>query len=542
MRWLHLFWAVLPITAALAPGCMCSSPGSLWHQTNSGSTSSGTGSKSPTSSVSSSPDGNVTYSPTQSVVCKHAGDGPPLPFDGAYSGRFPIKPILELYKDTACRTISPSYIRDLVTNLSSIARPTTDAPVGDFAGAVEDVVGLSESLGRLLLGVGTGADYNALLRDRLALYARAFSDDVAKQQWESWLKSGGYGSVFATGAAALLPSLIISWGEAETAAALGITAGELSGVIIDDDALYQQVLGVSRDEALGLLESYKLSADDTLDRFLSVVHVSKSIEGRRWAYLFAVGDDLTPVQGLHAGDFTVTVDGAPVPTADLKVATLVDLAHSDASTVRFAISFVLDYSGSMSAKDKGFLEDALLYFIETLPPVYLASVHKFSSDVQTYQPLTRDTEKLKAAITRKMSAGSTSLYDAVGAGIGELSRSDVPFRLQLVFTDGMENASRTHCHQSVVALSKQNGIPVFVMGMGQIDVPAMLTLTNDTNACFLYAPSNDKIKEIYQVIGTVMAKTYVLSWPVQKNAPQTVKITANVPDGAVGDEYRMSTP
>ncbi|MCA9523250.1 MAG: VWA domain-containing protein, partial [Myxococcales bacterium] len=204
-----------------------------------------------------------------------------------------------------------------------------------------------------------------------------------------------------------------------------------------------------------------------------------------------------------------------------------------------AISFVLDYSGSMSSKDKAFLEEALLFFLEQLPPVYRASVTKFDNRVSTYQELTRDVEKLKSAITRPMSSGGTALYDAIGAGIEELRDESVPFRLQLVFTDGMENSSKHHCHDSVVAFSRQQAVPVFVMGMGDIDVPAMLTLTNDTNACFLYAPSSDQIKQIYQVIASVMAQTYVISWPLRHSDATTVTIDATTPAGPVGDSYTI---
>lgn len=484
-------------------------------------------------------DGPADIAPTK--LCKRPGEGPQLPFDGAYSGKFPIKPILALYDKADCRTLSPAFLRRVVTDLPGYLAGSIElsAPVGDLKGATIELTGFTESMVRGSLGISGAESTQAGLERVYALYVRSFGGGQAALDWKAYLDSLTLGGYVADAIAQVVTGLSIGWGEQETAQTLGVTTDQLLLASAGGDSLYREVLGVTRSEALALLDQYGLSKDDVLDQFLSLIHVSKPSNGRRYAYAFVVDGDMTPVRHLNRGDFEVRVDGSRVPTEELSVQTLEQLADTDKQTVQFAISFVLDYSGSMSSQDKKFLEEALVYFLDQLPPVYRASVIKFNSKVSTYQTLTRDAGTLKDAITRTMSSGSTALYDAMGKGLEELKNETVPFRLQLVFTDGMENSSKVHCHDSVVALSHREGIPVFVMGMGDIDVPAMMSMTNDTNACFLYAPSNEQIKQIYQAIGSVMAQTYVVSWPLRKSDPTTVQIDATTPAGLVGDAYTM---
>ncbi|MCA9523447.1 MAG: hypothetical protein KC609_20875, partial [Myxococcales bacterium] len=344
MKW---GWQILATLVAL--GCVaqlgCSDwfSGSHHHTVTTGGTSSsptGTTSSNGTSGGSqgtSTINPSYTYGTTDSGptgLCEHPGDGPELPFDGAYSGRFPLKPILALYDKADCRTFSPAFIRRLVTDLTGYLAGSVEltATPGDLTAATVELVGLPESTIRELLGFDSSETTSDGLRRVIALYVRSYDGGEGAKAWSQFLAGQTLGGYLEDALSQLVTGMRLAWGAPATASALGVSEAELAAASVSDDALYREVLGVTKTEALQLLDEHKLTSDDTLDEFLSLIHVSRPLDGKRFAYAFVVDGDLTPVRNLNRGDFQVRVDGDSIPTSDLTVHTLAELAKNDAQT------------------------------------------------------------------------------------------------------------------------------------------------------------------------------------------------------------------
>ena len=475
--------------------------------------------------------------PGLSPVCEEPGGGPPSARPSWSDGRFPLAPILELYAEAQCQTLSPAFLHRLVADLpeylAASGSITVEAGPDELGAAVlellESQVGLAvvPAALRQALGIEPAEDLDDGLARVIRLYLRQGRSPDDADAWEAWLQEvgwlpGGYLGDIVVG-------LFIAWGAEALADALAVDEAELAESLASlIDTLYRTTLGQERQ---GITE------EDELGAFLSLVHVGPAERGSRAAYVFVVGPELAPVRGLRGADFDIAEEGEAVAPEDVTVTTLRELAEGEDAAAEFSLSLVLDYSGSMRERDKRFLEEGLYWFLEVLPPVLRAGVVKFSESAVVYQPMSDDIEAVKDAISRPMSPGSTALYDAMRLGIDELAVEPTTFRLQVAFTDGRENSSEHDCHLSVVERSREAGVPVFVVGMGQINVPAMFTLTNETHACFLYAPSSQEIRELYELIGGFLADTYVLRWPARSEARAArVSVVARTPFGLLDDE------
>jgi len=432
------------------------------------------------------------------VGCLSPGAGP-IGLDPCWSAApFPLAAILELYEDTQCRALSPAFVKRVVNDLPAYLLEIEDRFLALAPDALIQAIDTHGGIFPALLAALLGTDLDGLqdeVRRVLQLYLHAKGAGETGP-WEEWLV-----------ARPILAPIV----------------GAL------DDLLYHHVLGVTKADARKLLDAGDVDWDEELLAFLSIVHATNAVDGQRAAYLFVANDELEPVLELAADDVTVLEGGEPVEV--LSVAPLKSF-----SKVQFSLSLVLDYSGSMSEQDIAFLEEGLAHLIGVLPPVFRAGVVKFSKDAVVYQPMTEDVGELEEAITAPMEAGATSLYDAMDVGLDELEGEETPFRLEIVFTDGLENDSYAACHRTVSQRARALGVPVFVIGMGAIDVPAMFTMTNETHGCFLYAPSNEDVKAVYQRVAAFIADTWVVTWPsADVDGAAQVTISAETPAGKLHD-------
>lgn len=477
-------------------------------------------------------------------VCREGPGAGPAEADRSWTdARFPLEPILSIYEETQCRTISPSFLYDLVDDLIGYVgagAAEIEAPPGAFGAAAVELTGFSENLLRAAVGIDIDGDLDAVMAEALRLYLARGDGPEGEEAWEEYSLQRPLLVYWEGNLGQLVLGLYLGWGGEALASALGIDVATLEDALPSlQDGLYQDVLGVDRETALAMMADAGLDRDDTLGDFASIVHVGPVVDGMRSAYVFVADRDVAPIPNLHGADFDVVEAGIAVPAGQLEVRTLKSLEDEELEGAEFAIFFVLDYSGSMSDADKGFLEEGLHHFLDVLPHVFRAGVIKFSGDASVVQTMTNDLAALHRAIDAPFRAGSTALYDAMGRGLSLLSRETAPLRFQIVFTDGMENASERDCHDSVVARSQDLGAPVFVVGMGEIDVPSMFTLTNATNACFLYAPSSDSIRAIYELAAHFIGGTYVLRWPATSDAvAPAVTIVARTPGGSFEDDFR----
>jgi hypothetical protein len=122
------------------------------------------------------------------------------------------------------------------------------------------------------------------------------------------------------------------------------------------------------------------------------------------------------------------------------------------------IAMVLDRSGSMSTCQQETIDSVNLYLKEARAD---AGLKQAPFDLVIFDSESIDTIRSGSVQDTKditvedfVPRGCTPLYDAIGRGIDSLDAKGGERSVLVVVTDGMENASRKHNHQSIAELIK----------------------------------------------------------------------------------------
>lgn len=169
----------------------------------------------------------------------------------------------------------------------------------------------------------------------------------------------------------------------------------------------------------------------------------------------SVMNDLVPVAGLTANNFTITDNG---------VAQTVDSVSLD--TVPLDLTMVIDTSGSLAGERLNSLIDAANGLVKSLRPEDTASLLTFSEPVRLAVKTTTDRAPLLHALTGLTADGSTALNDAVFLGLQLRPPASESRPVLLVFSDGRDTASwlsGTH----VIEATKRSGMVVHIVELVQ---------------------------------------------------------------------------
>lgn len=188
-----------------------------------------------------------------------------------------------------------------------------------------------------------------------------------------------------------------------------------------------------------------------------------------------------------------------------------------------ALSTVMDYSGSMGpALPK--LEQANVQLYRSLPQA-LFGVVKFSDTAQVVAPMARRSPDagFESVLTQAFPIGSTALFDGILAGTevhraadAERAESDDLLRLGLVFTDGVENASRAS-YEQVKSTLRLARIPQIILGMGSVDIKSLFTLAEDTNGIFQFVADSAGIEGAMARVTTIIRSIVVVEIPLAQD-------------------------
>lgn len=115
----------------------------------------------------------------------------------------------------------------------------------------------------------------------------------------------------------------------------------------------------------------------------------------------------------------------------------------------FTLALVLDTSASTRFRlDE--IQDAAIAFVNQLRPNDRVMVVSFDEDVRVLAEATNDRNVLHNAIRRTRTGGSTKLYDAVDLVINQRLNREQGRKAVILFTDGVDTASRHASYQSNV--------------------------------------------------------------------------------------------
>jgi Ca-activated chloride channel family protein len=203
------------------------------------------------------------------------------------------------------------------------------------------------------------------------------------------------------------------------------------------------------------------------------------------------------------------------------------------------IGIVLDHSGSMDYDEvqlqrlgidmfdlpidaqgliefpKGYVKpitlakSALLEFVESFNfKKDNISVVGFSSTVDRTLGLTNNVGKIKRNIRTMKTDGTTAFYDAILAGLKQLNGAE-GMNVIVALTDGNDNASYASLVQTINE-AKQMDIPVYVVGLGDVNRAMLSQIATETGGQFFYANSAKSLHAIYEKISEKLQSFYDL--------------------------------
>src|SRR5271166_4168360 len=140
---------------------------------------------------------------------------------------------------------------------------------------------------------------------------------------------------------------------------------------------------------------------------------------------------------------------------------LQELTSFRKARVPVALGILIDNSGSMLPK-RAKVNEAALRLVDASQQDDRVFVVNFGDGAFLDQDYTPDVGKLRAALQRVETRGSTALYDAVIAAADHLSRtSPLQKGILLVVTDGRDNASAATFQDVLHRLQSKNGPVVY---------------------------------------------------------------------------------
>jgi Ca-activated chloride channel homolog len=183
-----------------------------------------------------------------------------------------------------------------------------------------------------------------------------------------------------------------------------------------------------------------------------------------------------------------------------------------------ALGILIDNSGSMLPKRQK-VNDAALNLVRASNTQDEVFVVNFGEEYYLDQDFTDDVVKLRAALNRIETRGSTALYDAIVASAKHIRHgAQIQKRVLLVVTDGRDNASQESLEEAVQELQKRDGPVVYVIGFvdqtkqASSTIRALETISTHTGGAAYFPKSLSEVDEIATNIAHDIRNQYVIGY------------------------------
>jgi len=181
------------------------------------------------------------------------------------------------------------------------------------------------------------------------------------------------------------------------------------------------------------------------------------------AYVSVTDQRNFPVEDLSAADFTITEGG-------INIGSPISSDIVDIVTKPISIAIVMDNSGSMQPIDVTEMNKAATEVIGKLADTDEAEIIKFDKSVFVVEGFTTDKALLTAAIDSPFDGSGTALYDAIQKAITDTKSQLTERKAIILITDGADDGkSSTATLNGVIGDAKAEGIPIFVIALGNFD-------------------------------------------------------------------------
>ncbi|MEW6467932.1 MAG: VWA domain-containing protein [Bacteroidota bacterium] len=132
----------------------------------------------------------------------------------------------------------------------------------------------------------------------------------------------------------------------------------------------------------------------------------------------------------------------------------------------------------------------------------------FSDTPDIVQNLTSDVNKLKYKLSLMSETNGTAFYDAVALALDKLKKSD-NIRAVIALTDGQDNQS-VISKKGLIKKARKLGIPVYIIGLGDVNKAELKLLTEQMGGEFHYTSSSGSLGKIYRQITNKIMAVYEL--------------------------------
>ena len=166
------------------------------------------------------------------------------------------------------------------------------------------------------------------------------------------------------------------------------------------------------------------------------------------------------VMNLRREDFRLYEDGVEQEIAYFESPEAAGGDRAARAVLPLTVALLLDVSDSTEFKLKQ-IQDAADAFVEQLREGDRVMIVAFDKRVQVLTEATSDRVALRAAITRARTGGGTSLYGALDAVINQAFRRLGGRKAIVLFTDGVDTASRGATYESTIRAAEESDAVIY---------------------------------------------------------------------------------
>jgi VWFA-related protein len=238
-----------------------------------------------------------------------------------------------------------------------------------------------------------------------------------------------------------------------------------------------------------------------------------------------VTDDIngTPVIGLDASDFLVTIDGESVTIGGLTLPPEQDAAQT------VSVVFAMDYSGSVVNAALPQMQQAIIEFAESMRDGDQIAIIKFNDTnparASVVLPFTTvdhgaNNALIEAAVLEDYPGDGTNILDALDLAVNQFvsppTALPVGPKAVILVSDGGENNSLV-TESEVVALANANSIPLFMIGVGDLanlgNEELLTSLSTETGGQYYPTSTDEEIQAAYADISLLLTQEYLITIP-----------------------------
>lgn len=222
------------------------------------------------------------------------------------------------------------------------------------------------------------------------------------------------------------------------------------------------------------------------------------------------------IRGLGAEDFVLLEERVPQQIDSFWV--------EDAAPVDMA--FLLDVSGSMQMSGKlRAAKEGIRYLVESLRPDDRAALICFADEqVAWVTEFTTDRRRFLERLDVQEGYGQTALHDAIAAAPSLVDGATVGRKALVLFTDGVDNASRL-TRREALALARRANVPIYAVGFtglpraarreesaGRTNLEVLREIAGETGGSMFEVHDPDELKDAVRRIDEELRYQYVLAF------------------------------